>query len=89
MSTHLDAIPYIIEICPCGLFNLVENVTKLGVSVRKILAVNLFNLKLLYKLDGQIHVDAISEVYLHKPQRKYGYGFTTSTSHIFSGCRLC
>ena len=43
MSTQLDAIPYIIEICPCGLLNLVENVTKLGVSVQKIRAVNLFN----------------------------------------------
>ena len=43
MSTQLGAIPYIIEICPCGLLNLVENVTKLGVSDPKIRAVNLFN----------------------------------------------
>ena len=43
MSTQLGAIPYIIGICPCGLLNFVENLTKLGVSVRKIQAVNLFN----------------------------------------------
>ena len=43
MSTQLGAIPYIIGNCPCGLLNLVENLTKLGVSVRKIRAVNLFN----------------------------------------------
>ena len=40
-TTRRDRIH--IEICPCGLLNLVENVTKLGVSVRKIRAVNLFN----------------------------------------------
>ena len=43
MTIQLDAIPYIIGIYPCGLLNLVENLTKLGVSVRKIRAVNLFN----------------------------------------------
>ena len=43
MSKQLGAILYIIEICPCGLLIMVENVTKLGVSVQKIRAVNLFN----------------------------------------------
>ena len=30
--------------------------------------------KLLYTLNGEIHVNSVSEVYLHKPQRKYSYG---------------
>ena len=54
MSTQLGAIQYIIEICPCRLLNLVENVTKLGVSVRKIRAVNLKLLIKWYEIYGPL-----------------------------------
>ena len=43
-STQLGAIPYILYwVLPCGWQNLVENLTKSGVLVRKKRAVNLVN----------------------------------------------
>ena len=54
---------------PCGLLDLVENFTELIVSVRKKWAFNILstlNLLSLYTFFGEIHLNTVSKVYLHK-----------------------
>ena len=63
MLTQLGAIPYILYWdLPCGWLNLVENLTKSGVSVRK-------NGLLTFSIPKKFK-DAISKVYLHKTTKK-------------------
>ena len=64
---------------PCGLLDLVENFTKLGVSVRKNSLLTFSIPKSLHKLYGEIHVNPVSKVNLHKLQKNIATDrFTTN-----------